>query len=885
VISSDRFAAIIPSGGSGGQPLLFVSEIFRKIGDGSPADRYPFHFHIEGRPMKAVALAGGEGSRLRPLTLSVPKPMLPVANQPVLHHLLTLLRRHGIQEVIVVLQYNADQVETAFGDGADLGLKIRYLIEKTPLGTAGCIKPAEEWLSDEPFLVISGSALTDADLGRWLDSHRSRQADLTLARMESAESGLHAEADSEGKIVRFSREASASSFPVNEGVFCVSPSVLRAMESGVAYDWSEDLLPSLLSEGQSLYAQPLDGYWNSLESLDAYRRAQADALNGTAKIDLPGKRAASPAGSGEYYADESARVDAGARIRGPVLIGAGAIIHPGATVEERSIIGDHAVIEPGARIVSSVVGEGVFVGANAEIAGAILCRNSMAGTGSRIEEGAILGERSQALPESRLPPGVKVWPDKVVDSGVRLAGDLIVGTQGSGSMFDEGAVRGVPNVEITPKFVEKLASAYASTLPSGARVIVGRDSHPTCRMLKRALLAGLMSSGIHVMDIHAAPEPLSRFLTRESIAQGGVHLHMSASHLSMVTLDFYDSDGISLSKSVQRKIENLFYREDSRRAEIMDVGQTDLLNEATDLYRYGMQKFVRPNLLTGSQPKIVLDCAYGTVSAIAPTLLGELGCRPVSVNAYPDPAAEPRAPEEKAQSLRDLSAMVPTLSARLGALLDEDSASLHVADDKGRILTEPELLLAFAELVFRTEPGATIAAPGIAPSELEEIAARGGGRVVRTRNSQRDLAVSALKAKAVLAGDMTGRFILPQFLGAADGLAALVALLERLVQADVKLSDIVASLPPLHLDHITVPCSWERKGEIIRRLGELAASLDSDLTEGVCIRYPEGWVRILPDATAPLFHLHVQANSPYHLKTLLGQWQARLEELEAQTSA
>jgi mannose-1-phosphate guanylyltransferase/phosphomannomutase len=381
------------------------------------------------------------------------------------------------------------------------------------------------------------------------------------------------------------------------------------------------------------------------------------------------------------------------------------------------------------------------------------------------------------------------------------------------------------------------------------------------------------------MDVHAAPEPLSRYLAKTSIAQGGIHIHMSTSHHSLVTLDFFDSEGISLSKPVQRKIENLFGREDYRRAEIMEVGQIDLLSEAVDLYRYGIQKFVGSTLLKDQHARIVLDCAHGSISTIAPVLLGELGCRPIAVNAYPDPNSEPRTQAEKQQLLQNLAAMVPTLGAELGALLDEDATALHVVDDLGRVLAEQVLLLAFAELFFRTEPGAVVAVPSIAPFELEALAEKQGGQIVRTKNSQRSLAISAVQSKAALGCDMEGRFVLPRFQGSADGVAALVELIQRLAQTGVKLSEIVNSLPPLYLGHSSVPCSWELKGEIIRRLGEEAESQDADLSEGVRLNYADGWVQILPDATAPVFHVHAQAQTPQRLKILMSQSQARLETL------
>ncbi|HEY3285341.1 MAG TPA: sugar phosphate nucleotidyltransferase [Armatimonadota bacterium] len=831
--------------------------------------------------MKAVVMAGGEGSRLRPLTLQCPKPLVPVANKPVMHHILDLLRRHGITEIVVTLHYLADQILATFGDGSDLGLNLHYTLEETPLGTAGSVKQAEAILKDEPFLIVSGDALTDIDLTALAAFHDDRGADVTLALKQEPnplEYGVVV-TDAEGRVKRFLEKpdwTEAFSNTVNTGIYCLNPIVFSYMQPGVPYDWSHDIFPQLLKEGKPIYGYVAQGYWCDIGSLHDYRQSQMDALQSKLTVELPGD-----SNSEGCWVGEAAIIDPGARIEAPVLIGAGAHVKQGAHIAAGSVLGDYCVVEAGARILGSTLWNGVYVGEDAQIEGAIVCRHSIVGRASRLEDGVILGERSQTQAESSVATGVKVWPNKVVESGTRLTMSLISGTKWSGSIFSEGAVRGIPNVEITPEYTTKLASAYGSSMAPGSRVVVSRDNHPACRMIKRALLSGLMSSGVNVINVHATPEAVTRYLTSTSAAQGGVHIHMSTSRPSLVTLEFMDAEGVAISKSAQRKIENLFGREDYRRAEQMNIGRIDVLDEAAQQYRRGLRRFAESLNGVGARTRVLLDCAHGTISSIAPALLGEMGYRPVAINAYPDPSAEPRTAMDKMHLLEDLAAMVPTLGAELGALLDEDATALHVVDDTGRVLTEHVMLMAMADLVLRTEPGAVIAVPAAAPAGLEALAEKYGGSVVRTRNSERSLVTTAVAENAAFGGHIDGRVVMPRFQGAADGVAGLIALLSCLNQAQTKLSQVVNGLPPIYLGHMVVPCSWEHKGEIIRRLGEETSSEEADLNEGVMLRYSDGWVLILPDATAPAFHIHAEARTPQRLRELTRRYTSRLEALEA----
>src|SRR6478609_3411921 len=218
-----------------------------------------------GSRIKAVVMAGGEGTRLRPLTSNQPKPMVPIVGKPCIEHIIDLLRRHGIDEIVVTVAYLPQVIRGYFGDGESMGVTLHYSVEETPLGTAGSVKHAEALL-DETFLVISGDALCDFDLTAIVAAHRDRGAVATLG-LKSVENPLEFGVviiDEDGRIERFLEKPSwgqVFSDTINTGVYVLEPEVLRNVPPDEPYDFSKQLFPALLSRGKHLYGHVLDGYW------------------------------------------------------------------------------------------------------------------------------------------------------------------------------------------------------------------------------------------------------------------------------------------------------------------------------------------------------------------------------------------------------------------------------------------------------------------------------------------------------------------------------------------------------------------------------------------------------------------------------------------------
>src|SRR3712207_6688518 len=283
-------------------------------------------------------MAGGEGSRLRPLTSNMPKPMLPIAKRPMMEHILVLLRKHGITDVVATVQFLSSVIRNYFGDGSDLGISLSYATEDVPLGTAGSVLGARDFLAG-PFLVVSGDALTDIDLEEVVDFHRSRgaAATLVLKRMKDPlEFGI-VMTDAEGRVERFLEKPTwgqVFSDTINTGIYVLEPEVLRHVPTGRPYDFSKELFPLLLEMGRPIYGYVCDGYWQDIGNLDQYRQANFDALDGLVKLNVPGIRL-----RGNVWVGEGVDIDDVEGVEGPAFIGNYCRISPEATIGAHTVLG------------------------------------------------------------------------------------------------------------------------------------------------------------------------------------------------------------------------------------------------------------------------------------------------------------------------------------------------------------------------------------------------------------------------------------------------------------------------------------------------------------------------------------------------------------------
>src|SRR3990167_4568768 len=294
--------------------------------------------------MKAVIMAGGFGTRLRPLTNNLPKPMVPMANKPMMEHILELLIRCKVTDIITLLYFNPEIIENYFGDGSRFDVKMTYISAADDLGTAGSVKHAARYL-DKSFLVISGDLLTDFDLLKAIDFHKRQRAVATmvLTRVLNPLPFGIVITDKNGKIDRFMEKpgwGEVFSDTINTGIYILEPEVLDLIPPKEEFDFSKDLFPLLLEKKEPLYGYIAEGYWKDVGSLDEYRQANLDILHGKVTVNVSGEKVNK---QGVWLGKDS-RVDFTCKLEGSVVIGANCRIGANVRITD-SIIGDNSTIK------------------------------------------------------------------------------------------------------------------------------------------------------------------------------------------------------------------------------------------------------------------------------------------------------------------------------------------------------------------------------------------------------------------------------------------------------------------------------------------------------------------------------------------------------------
>ena len=814
--------------------------------------------------MKAVVMAGGEGTRLRPLTSSRPKPLVPILNKPCMQHTIELLKRYGITDIVVTLYYLADEIEGYFGDGSELGVNLIYTVEDTPLGTAGSVKKAEEYLKDDTFIIVSGDALTDLDVEKALAFHKEKQSVATLV-LQHVDNPLEfgvVITDDNGRIRRFLEKPSwgeVFSDTVNTGMYILEPSIFEYMQHDKNYDWSQDIFPQILAEEKPMFGYVLGEYWTDVGSLQQYRQAQYEMLGGMTKLPIEGQRE-----GGDIWIGTGTEIDPNARIIGPVCIGKNCRIKAGAHIGPDTVIGDNCLIEEGATLQRAIVWDSNYIGARSRLTGCTVCFRCTIKEDVDIQEGAVVGDRCHIEANSTIRPLIKLWPDKIIEAGSVVTMSLIWGSKWQGALFRNLGVSGIANVEMTPDFACKLGASYGAFLKKGATVITSRDSTLVCRMLKRGLIAGLVSVGVNVLDNEGMPLPVTRHTIRSSNAAGGVHIRLAPDQPNLALVEFFDKNGIYLSTNGQRKIETIFYREDFGRTAADEVGVIEFVPRAIEQYSQDFFRLLNTEAVQKRNFKVIVDYAYNRISGVLPQMLGQLETETIALNAYTDAKKSPKTESERVGFVQILSEYLLTLKADMGVFLGDDGERLTVVDETGSILSGSDLLAVFALLVARARPGAQVAVPVTAPSTIERILAEHGGGVIRTKTDVRALMGTAAEGKEgiALAGDTLGGFIFPEFHPAFDGLFSFAKLLEMLALQNATLSEVRRMLPPYFMASETVSCPWEVKGRIMRVLTAESEGTQTELVDGIKTYGNDGsWVLVLPDASEPNFRIYAEAQS------------------------
>jgi mannose-1-phosphate guanylyltransferase/phosphomannomutase len=808
--------------------------------------------------MKAVVMAGGEGTRLRPLTSNQPKPMVPIVGKPCLEHILELLRGHGFEDVLITLAFLPQAIRSYFGDGESLGLSIDYSVEESPLGTAGSVKLAAGAL-DDTFLVISGDALCDVDLSKLVAFHRERDAAVTIG-LKSVENPLEfgiVVTDDEGRIERFLEKPSwgqVFSDTINTGIYVIEPEVLRHVPDDRPFDFSKELFPLLLEMGRPLYGFVLDGYWQDVGDLRQYTQANFDALDGHVRLDIPGLQL-----RGNVWLAESADVEDLDSVEGPALIGNYCRISADASVEPYSVLSANVTLHAHARTTRSVIDASTHVGRSSLVEGAIIGRSCDIRSHVRIHPGVAIGDDVTIGSESVVMAGVRIYPHKEVESGAQIHENLIWESRASARLFQRDIVAGLTDVDLTPEVAVRLASALGTTLERGAYVVSSRDASPAARMIQRAMISGLNSTGVHVADIRVMPAAVGRHLLKTEGYAAGFHVGTSSLDPELVQIRIFEQPGIEVTPALQKDIEKHFFRQDPRRVPHEQVGELDYPARVPESYAEDLLSTLDIEAIRRRRFRIVVDYGYSAAAFALPLILGPLDVESVSAHGFPSGSGG--GPATLRETIGHAKRLVEAVGADLGVVFDRAAERLYLIDEQAHEIPVEQALLLFLTLLSRNGRAGKLALPITVTSQVEKVVEGSELEVIRTPASLAELTKAAAADGVVFAGALSGGYVFPEFIPAYDATASLCKLLEFLAPTGRPLSELVAELPRSTLVHRPLPCAWSLKGTVMRVLTERLKGREVDLLDGIKLFDERGWAQVLPDPDEPLLHVYSEGRT------------------------
>ncbi len=641
---------------------------------------------------------------------------------------------------------------------------------------------------------------------------------------------------------------------INTGIYVLEPEVLKHVPTDRPYDFSKELFPLLLEMGRPIYGYVCEGYWQDIGNLDQYRQANFDALDERVRLSVPGLKI-----RGDVWIGEGVEIDDVEGVEGPAFIGNYARISPEASVGPYTVLGSATTLRERGRVSRSVLDASCYVGRSAVVEGAIVGRNCDIRAHARIHEGVAIGDQVTIGDQSVIYPGVRIYPYKEVDYGAQIYESLIWESRGTTRVFAQDGVVGLVNVDLTPEIALRFGASLGTALKRGARVVASRESAAAYRMIKRALISGLHSTGVNVADLRTLPAPVGKHLLKTQGYDAAFHVGASTTDPEAVQIRLFERPGIALSAAMQKEVEKHFTRQELRRVPFGDVGSITYPARAREGYASDLLADLDAEAIRLRGFRIVVDYGYSAGSYVLPLVLGPLGVEAVTAHAFESDTGS--TPGRIAETIDQAQRLVAAVNADFGAVFDRSAERIYLIDERGREVRPDQSLLLYLKLLHRSEGGGKIVVPITATSQVEEVV---GDRfqVVRTPATLPELTRAAAGDGVVFAGAPGGGYVFPGFLPAYDAIAALCKLLELLAPVGDPLSKLVSELPRPTLVHRQVQCPWALKGAVMRVLNERYADGNVDTTDGIKIFDARGWVQVLPDGDEPLIHLYAEGETP-----------------------
>ena len=788
-------------------------------------------------------MSGGVGTRLRPLTCHLPKPMVPIFNKPVMEYGIDLLKKHGVDDIAVTLCYLPEIITDYFGDGSGFDTNINYYIEDRPLGTGGSVKNAHEFF-DSTIVVISGDAFTNIDLRKAYEFHREKGSKATLILSKEPvplEYGVVI-TDENGAIIRFLEKPSwgeVFSDTINTGIYILEPEVLDYYEQGENFDFSKDLFPRLLRDNIPMYGYITEEYWCDVGDLNTYIETHADVLSDERMHYLLGKER----GKG-IWIGEGTVLEKGVKIYPPIYIGNNSLIKEGSIIDSYTVIGNNCAIEEGTSIKRSIIWDNVNISKSCEIRKSVICNNVYVDQRSRMFEGVVIGPYSKIFKDSTIKPNVKIWPYKIIDEKVTVRNNLIWEERVSRKLFGDRNISGIFNESITPEIATSLGTAFATVMREKGTYLISSDEHNLSKSIKNSIVSGILSTGSRVIDIKNSTIPICRFGVKYFRSDGGIHIRGDSFHEDMIYIEFIDDEGANIDKNRSKKIENCLAIENFKRCaggEVEDV--VNIYNFSTIYLKDGKEQLKNIDKIKNQKPELIISSPSKNICDLAERYLKDIGCRVKVIKG------------NRGLSIEDIKNIVLENRWDLGLLYSENGEKVELTDGSDIVQDEKYYLLSLL-IGLKSGEMENVIIPYNYPRVMERLAEEYKGHTIYSKSNISNIIQMIMKEKIDF-----------QYILNFDGIWATGRIVDYLIGNNITLNEIVGGLPKYFYLKKEIPCRWNDKGSIIRRLTEDMQE-GAEFKEGVRFIDDKGWALIIPDEEKPVFNLYAEGYNEEYAEEL-----------------
>lgn len=537
--------------------------------------------------MNAIIMAGGEGSRLRPLTCDIPKPLVPLCGRPILEYTIELLEKYKIDKAILTLMYKGNKIVEHFQDHP-YNINLEYCFENKPLGTAGCVKNAIKEC-DGDFIVISGDAMCDFDLKKAIAYHKEKNsiATLILKKVDDPRQYGLVDIGSDGHIKSFIEKPSYSHYTcdnANTGVYILSNRILEYIEDDKFYDFANDVFPKIIQKNIPMYGYVETGYWCDVGDLKSYIQCQKDMLLQKVNCDIKANY-----DFGVYYKGNFPEGEF--NIDPPVYIGENVVIGENVQLNRGTVICDNVTIGEETKLNQTVVMENCYISDNVTCNNAILCNNAKLLRFSNMYEGSVLGKDSVIGEHAIIKSDIKVWQNKNIDSYSEINEDVKY-DYSNNIICDEQGISGEINGVITPILCNKIGSSLAS-LKDKVIIGVSCDNCNASNALKQSIISGILSAGGNVYDYGQNIETQFDFCVQKSMVDFGVYIDSGIN--SKIRL--VQKGSLPILRNLERKLELLINKNEYKKVSQSDFGNVTNMSNLNELYQIELIKYCNTPLV------------------------------------------------------------------------------------------------------------------------------------------------------------------------------------------------------------------------------------------------------------------------------------------------